>query len=93
MFYKRYTRNEKEEETIVRELKQLNLKNRFHEIEITELVLLKKQDQTNNLIDLLISYFQIRNLLDELSRWLLLQENKRNHIKRATDRVKMLALL
>ena len=58
-----------------------------------ELVLLKKQDQTNDLIDLLISYFETKDLLDELSKWLLLQENRRNHIKKETDRTRMLALL
>ena len=93
IFYKRYTRKDKGEETIVKKLEKLNQEGSFHEIEIMELVLLKKQDQTNDLIDLLISYFEIKDLLDELSKWLLLQENRRNHIKKETDRVRMLALL
>lgn len=94
-FHKRYTRkdNDDGEETIIKKLEKLTPKDSFHEIEIMELVLLKKQDQTNNLIDLLISHFKIKDLLNELSNWLLLQENRRNHIKKETDRTRILALL
>ena len=54
----------------------------MHEIEITELVLLKQEDQTNDLIDLLISYLGINDLLDELSKWMISQDNKKNNIKK-----------
>lgn len=97
IFHKNYTRNytrkDNREEIIVKKLEKINQEGSFHEIEIMELVLLKKQDQTNDLIDLLISHFETKDLLDELSKWLLLQENRRNHIKKETDRTRMLALL
>lgn len=93
IFHKNYTRKDNGEEIIVKKLEKINQEGSFHEIEITELVLLKKQDQTNDLIDLLISHFETKDLLDEFSKWLLLQENRRNHIKKETDRTRMLALL
>lgn len=92
IFYRGNTRKDKEEE-IIKKLEKMKQEDCFHEVEITELILLKQQDQTNDLIDLLISYLGIKELLDELSKWLISQENKRNNIKKETDRIKMLALL
>ena len=91
--YKGYIGKDKEEEIIVKKLEKLNQENYLHEIEITELVLLKQEDQTNDLIDLLISYLGINDLLDELSKWMISQDNKKNNIKKETDRIRMLALL
>lgn len=93
IFYKDLIGKDKEEKTIVEKLEKMNQEDRFYEIEIAELVALKQQDQTNDLIDLLISYFGIKDFLDELSKWMALQENKRNNIKRERDRIRMLALL
>lgn len=93
IFYKGYIGKDKEEEIIVKKLEKLNQENYLHEIEITELVLLKQEDQTNDLIDLLISYLGINDLLDELSKWMISQDNKKNNIKKETDRIRMLALL
>ena len=93
IFYKGYIGKDKEEEIIVKKLEKLNQENYLHEMEITELVLLKQEDQTNDLIDLLISYLGINDLLDELSKWMISQDNKRNNIKKETDRIRMLALL
>lgn len=93
IFYKDLNIRDKEGKTIVEKLEKMNQEDRLHDIEIAELVALKQQDQTNDLIDLLISYFGIKDLLDELSKWMDLQENKRNNIKRERDRLRMLALL
>ena len=93
IFYKGYIGKDKEEEIIVKKLEKLNQENYLHEIEIAELVLLKQEDQTNDLIDLLISYLGINDLLDELSKWMISQDNKKNNIKKETDRIRMLALL
>lgn len=93
IYNKGYIGKEKECEIIVKRLEALNQRGRFYEIEIMELEVLKQGDHTNDLIDLLISYYEIKELLKELSRWLFLQESKRNQIKEEKDRIKMLALL
>lgn len=93
IYHKDPIRKDKEEETIVGKLEKMKPKSYLHEIEIAELAALKQQDQTNDLIDLLISYLEIKDLLDELSKWMVLQENKRNNIKKERDRIRVLALL
>ena len=93
IYYKAPIGKDKEEETIVKKLEKMKQESYLHEIEIAELVALKQKDQTNDLIDLLISYLGIKDLLGELSKWMVLQENKRNNIKKERDRIKMLALL
>lgn len=81
------------EQKIINKLKEIGDIEYNYEIEIQSLVLLKKQNQNNNLIDLLVLYTEISKLSADLSEWIAVQENKRKQIKEESDRIKMLEML
>lgn len=93
LFSNRHKVNDKEQKMIIEKMKKIINGKDIHEIEITDLILQKRNNPSNNLIDLVISYLQIKDLMNEIFKWIDFQENRKSNIKNEKSRKKMLSLL